>query len=402
MRILYLIHQFFPGHYSGTERFAFELASQMQRMGHYPTVITYESNDVTNFEKLTDRLLINRYSYRGIPVIALRYAVSAAADGSDIFHPAIEEAAEKLALKCDLVHVCHPMWMSSVAVAYKKYSVPIVMTLTDAWFLCPSRLLDRWLRLCNGPEADGGCTSCNIGLKIRRRVEQAKIAYNVPDEMTSPSQFIPNLFERNGWSRSITVIPHGVNYADVKSNKGLGADKVTFGYIGAIAPEKGVHVLVKAARSISNRRMKVKVYGSPSEQSDYQKALLDLAGGDDRIQFMGHFEDEELPEIMSNLSALVIPSTYYENYPFTMLTGLAYRVPIIASNIGGMPELIRHGLNGFLFEIGDYVELAKIMESIVIEPRVLNELRANIVTPRRTEEEALDYENIYRKLVDRG
>jgi glycosyltransferase involved in cell wall biosynthesis len=373
----------------------------MQRVGHNPTVITYEPNDVKNFNKLTDKLLIKRYSYRGIPVIALRHAVPAEADGSDIFHPAIEEAAEKLALKCDLVHVCHPMWMSSVAAAYKKHSIPTVMTLTDAWFLCPSRLLDRWLRLCNGPEADGGCTTCNIGLKMRPRIEQAKIAYNLPDEISSPSRFIPKIFERNGWSRSITVIPHGVNYANVKSFRGLGAEEATFGYIGSIAPEKGVHVLVKAVRSTSNPRLKMKIYGSPDGQRDYYETLLDLAGGDDRIQFMGHFEDEELPEIMSNLSALVIPSTYYENYPFTMLTGLAYRLPTIASNIGGMPELIRDGLNGFLFEMGDYIALANIMERIVRKPAVLNELKANIATPRRTEEEALDYENIYRRLVDR-
>jgi len=66
-----------------------------------------------------------------------------------------------------------------------------------------------------------------------------------------------------------------------------------------------------------------------------------------------------------------------------------------------MPELIKDGFNGFLFKMGDYEELGNIMERIVREPSVLAELKANIATPRRTEEEALDYENLYRSLIDK-
>jgi glycosyltransferase involved in cell wall biosynthesis len=397
MKILYVIHQFFPKHYTGTERFTFELASQMQRMGHSPTVITYEpGNGVKNFEKFTERILITRYSYRGIPVIALKHTKPA--DSSDIFDSAVEEAAEKLALKCDLVHVCHPMWLSSLAATYKKYSIPMVMTLTDAWLLCPSALLDRHFRLCNGPSANGGCTSCNVGAKMKSRLEEAKELYDMADEITTASRFIQTLYQKNGWNRRIGIVPHSINFESIKRIDNPKRE-VTFAFIGTIGWHKGAHVLIEAARQISNRNLKVKIYGSTLEQLDYSRALLNLAQGDDRIQFLGSFEIEELPKIMSDISALVIPSTYPENYPLVMLIALAYKVPPIVSNIGGMPEVVKNGFNGFLFKMGNHAELASILQRIVEKPQILDELRANMVTPRRTEEEALDYENIYRKLA---
>jgi glycosyltransferase involved in cell wall biosynthesis len=366
-------------------------------MGHNPTVVTYEPSYASDdFEVLTDRINVKRYFHRTIPVIALRHKSSA--DAAEVFHEPIEEAADKLSLDCDLIHVCHPMWLSSMVKRYGARSIPMMMTLTDAWLLCPAALLDRGLNLCNGPLADGGCSNCGVGARMTPRLEQAKAVYDMADQLTAPSYFIPALFERNGWRRNIKVIRHGVNYADVKSFKGPRTDEVTFGFIGSILWHKGVHVLVKAARSVSSRGMKVKIYGSPGEQY-YYETLLDLAGGDDRIQFMGYFKDEELPGIMSNSSALVIPSTYYENYPLAMITALAYRVPLIVSDIGGMREVIRSGVNGFTFQIGNYNELANIMENIATHPEILQNIRKKIEQPRRIEEEALDYENIYRQLT---
>jgi glycosyltransferase involved in cell wall biosynthesis len=81
--------------------------------------------------------------------------------------------------------------------------------------------------------------------------------------------------------------------------------------------------------------------------------------------------------------------------------GLAYRVPVIGSRIGGIPEIIDHGVNGLLFQPGNSDELASVIEGVAKEPEIIQRLAENIVTPRRTEEEALDYENIYMKLTSR-
>lgn len=114
---------------------------------------------------------------------------------------------------------------------------------------------------------------------------------------------------------------------------------------------------------------------------------------------MGSFEMRDSSEVMSNISVLVVPSVYYDNLPLVTLMGLAYKTPVIGSDIGGIPEVVQDGKNGFLFKPGDSDELASLIETIAAKPEILEELRENIISPRRVEEEALDYENIYRKLT---
>ena len=399
MKLLYLVHQFFPKHYTGTERFTLDLAAQMQRMGHYPTVVTYEPNsDVDEFQRLTSQILVKRYTYSKIPVVAFRHA--GPADASAIYQPAIERAFRKLEFGCDLVHVCHPMWLSSIAKLCKDSNTPVVMTLTDAWLLCPRALLDLDFRLCNGPEGGEKCfSSCR--LRMKPRYLDARSLYYMADEVAAPSRFLPTLIASNGWNRKVAVIPHSINYAHVRrSTNEKPSRSLNFVFIGTLQWHKGVHVLIEAFRRVSNDNIVLKIYGSHNH-SDYFKAVLHLMQGDDRIRLLGPFPEERLPDIMNDASVIVVPSTYYENYPLVMLTALAYRVPAIVTNIGGMPEVIKQSVNGFLFDVGRVDQLTDIIEQIGNEPHILDRLKANIVTPRRTEEEALDYENMYRKVTRR-
>ncbi|MGP8069525.1 MAG: glycosyltransferase, partial [Candidatus Bathyarchaeia archaeon] len=90
---------------------------------------------------------------------------------------------------------------------------------------------------------------------------------------------------------------------------------------------------------------------------------------------------------------------YYDNFPLVTLMGLAYKIPVIGSDIGGIPEVVQDGKNGFLFKPGRSDVLASVIERIAANPQILQSLRENIVSPRRVEEEALDYENIYTKMT---
>lgn len=383
----------------GTERFTLDLARQMQKMSHYPTVVTYDPDkDRTGFESLTDHVLVKRYSYGTIPVIALKYTTGA--EGPDVFYSALEEAVDKLQLDCELVHICHPMWLSSIAKVCKNASIPVVMTLTDSWLLCPRGLLDRGYRLCNGPDYGERCMShCGLGVGIKLRYEESKALFEMVDEVATASRFLATLFRSNGWNRRFRIVPHSIDYANVRRVGKSHQGKIIFAFIGSMSWHKGVHVLIDAFRKVTDQNIALRIYGSSQNHSDYLRALLNLAKGDNRIFFLDPFKIEALPEIMEDIFVMVIPSTYYENYPLVMLMALAYRVPVIASKIGGIPEVVRDGFNGFLFERGDAEELSRVIERIAKEPGILERVKRNIVAPRRTEEEALDYENIYRKLA---
>jgi glycosyltransferase involved in cell wall biosynthesis len=236
--------------------------------------------------------------------------------------------------------------------------------------------------------------------RIKSRYRNAKEWSYEADEVIVASRFLAELFKSNGWDRDIRIIPHSIDYSNVKRIRSEPSSTTTFSFIGSIAFHKGVHVLIEAFRKVPNSNIRLKIFGaSARDQLEYFRMVETQAKGDDRIEFMGTFKIDELPEIMKDTSIMVIPSTYYENYPLVLLISLAYNVPAIVSNIGGMPELIKENLNGFLFEMGNYEALANVIKRIAEKPRILDEMKKNIVKPGRNEEEAMSYENIYGKVA---
>jgi glycosyltransferase involved in cell wall biosynthesis len=400
MKILYLVHQFFPKYYYGTERLTLGLAEQMQRMGHSPLVMTYDrEKDQQGFVPLSDNVLVKKYTYGTVPVISFKKTTLP--EICQIFDPDVEEAFSKLELKYDIVHVCHPMWLSSIARSCKGRGVPVVLTLTDPWLLCPAALIDRGFRLCDGPELGHKCASSCGFIGMTDRYREALGLFGMADEVVTASRFTALLFKKNGWNRPIRIIPHSVDYRFVRRFSNDDRGNIKFAYIGSISWHKGVHVLVRAFQRVQSQNVSLRVYGSTREIWDYSKEVLALARKDERIKFLDSFDMDALPYVMKEISALVVPSVYYDNFPLVTLIGLAYRVPVIGSRIGGIPEIINHGVNGLLFQPGNSDELASVIEGVAREPEIIQRLAENIVTPRRTEEEALDYENIYMKLTSR-
>jgi glycosyltransferase involved in cell wall biosynthesis len=402
MRILYLVHQFFPRHYTGTERLTLDLAEHMQRIGHSPLVVTYDRDaGQDGFVRLQDNVLVKRYSYRTIPVISLKQTTLRAIH--EIFDERIGRAFDKLRIECDIVHICHPMWLSSIATRLKEGGIPVLLTLTDPWLLCPLALVDRGYRLCSGPERGLRCASnCGFDRRMSTRYKEAMTLLSAANYVATSSGFTASLFRENGWPKEIPLVRHSINYRYVKpTHRLVDPGNIRFGFIGSFVWHKGAHVLAKAFRKVSAQNVSLSLYGSPHDEPGYFKELLGITQGDDRIRFLDPFDMDALPEVMSDTSVLVVPSVYYDNYPLVTLIGLAYRVPVIGSRIGGIPEIIDHGVNGLLFQPGNSDELASVIEEVAREPEIIQRLAENIATPRRTEEEALDYENIYRNLTSR-
>ncbi len=402
MRILYLVHQFFPKYYTGTERFTLGLAKQMQKMGHSPTVLTYEMDlDEIGFEHLVGEVHIKPYTYQSVPVVAIKRM--SRRTRYQVFDTEIEQAFERLGLEFDLLHVCHPLWLGSVVRSCKKRRIPSVLTLTDAWLLCPREtLLDTSFRLCSGPEAGSRCVSnCGFPSDIRQRYKDAMDLLEMVNLVTTSSHFTASLIKRNGYKGDVRVIRHSIDYRYVSRTTDGTQKELVLGFIGTIMWHKGLHVLLRAFRKVRAPTTKLRIYGSLTHDPTYAREMLEMSRGDSRIRFEGSFEIERLPEIMQNISVLVIPSVYYENYPLVMLAALAHGIPVIGSEIGGIPEVIKHGENGMLFEAGNSDELALLIEQIAERNMVIEKLRSNIVPPRRIEEEALDYENIYMKLTSK-
>lgn len=198
------------------------------------------------------------------------------------------------------------------------------------------------------------------------------------------------------------MIRHGVDYSNINPNERLKqkGDRVIIGYIGSVLPHKGVHIAVRAMKYVKARNLELRIYGNYFHAKEYFEGLLKIAEKDSRIKFMGEYKDEDLNTIMNEVDCTIQPSIWWENSPFTVLISLAYKVPVITTNLGGAAELVKDGINGFNFEIGDAKSLANIIEKIAEDPTILNEVKKKIVRPPRKEEEAFEYEKLYRELVN--
>jgi glycosyltransferase involved in cell wall biosynthesis len=121
------------------------------------------------------------------------------------------------------------------------------------------------------------------------------------------------------------------------------------------------------------------------------------AGGDPRIRFHGPFAEGEQQRVLASIDLLVLPSVWWENSPLTVLEALASGVPVVASAIGGLPELVAHGDTGLLTPPGDAGALREALEDVTEGRRLAG--RRDPVTPITIAEGAHGLEDLYASLA---
>jgi len=411
MDIIYAIHQFYPDSFSGTERFLLQLASSIRRSGHHPRVLTYSLGDIQP-TRIVGELLAKEYDYHGIAVTAVRHKKVPIDVNTSLQDPSILSFAREYLgrNKCDLLHIAHPMRLASFAAAAAELSIPYVLTLTDFWMICPKvNLRTSFDSLCGGPEGGASCARLCPELEpdfVKSRLECSRELLAGAHYLVAPSRFLATIFNRELPDLNVSIIPHGLRLGAFNSNHRTydHTSRLIFAYCGGLAPHKGVHLLLRGFRSLASANLELRVYGAASEpQRDYERQLRDIAGKDERIRFLGRYDDSEINEIFQSIDVVVIPSLCYESYSFTLHEALASNVPIIASDVGSLNETIADAGAGFTFRMGDQEDLESKLASIVANPAILNEIKRTmetVVLPLE-EEEAYLYERIYQSAVSR-
>jgi len=204
---------------------------------------------------------------------------------------------------------------------------------------------------------------------------------------------------------SINLIRHGIDYKTgtfQKKDSNFTDESITFGFIGTILKHKGLEILIKAFHKVESKNVKLDIYGGYFHEKQYYSELLKISENDKRIRFLGEYNHDELARILSGMDFVVVPSLWWENSPLTVLTSLAHRVPVIASDIGGLKEFVQNGINGYTFKMGDADELASLIESIALDRDKSKNLCRQIQLPPRIEEEAFRYEKAYNGAVEKN
>jgi glycosyltransferase involved in cell wall biosynthesis len=214
----------------------------------------------------------------------------------------------------------------------------------------------------------------------------------------APSEFVRAEYQRQGIpADKITVIRHGLQLPDELPPREPPAGRLRVVYLGGIAWQKGVHVLVEAANRCP-ANIQVTIYGDLGTQPDYAAALIRQTR-QANVNFAGRLEHEKVWPALAAADVVVVPSLWYETSSLIAAEAQAAGAVVIASNVGALPERVTDGQDGLLFPAGDAAALRRLLLELLDRPERLHQLQAGIVPVRRIEQHVQDIEALYQSVL---
>ncbi|WP_239984745.1 glycosyltransferase [Sporolactobacillus pectinivorans] len=409
IKILYLIHQFFPETYTGTENFLLNLAGQIKTNEHDVKIITHSFQTDSYFEHTYENIMYREFLYNDIPIIAYKHIND---PGPQTLYQSLEDSeltgfANMILEKeqPDIVHIAHPIRMGEFVNVAIKRNIPYLITLTDFFMMCPKGILMTSSGSpCLGAKQGDACrTQCpEINNEfVKYRYKQSENILLSAKKVIAPSFFLAKMFREEFPEVDIEVIKYGINTEKCIQNKTVYTknQKLTFCYAGSHYYHKGLHVLIKAFLNLKIKKAKLKIYGSGNIES-YNNQIRKSAYKNSNIEFCGVYDETDIGKIFSESDVLIVPSIWHENCPFVVYEALACRLPVVASDVGGITEIIDHGQNGFIFPRNNSEKLTRILKKLIKGPKRLNGIKKNIKNEkvRTVQEEANEYLNLYRSM----
>jgi glycosyltransferase involved in cell wall biosynthesis len=277
--------------------------------------------------------------------------------------------------------------------------IPVVAHIADFFFPCARiTMVQAGGSLCSSPEGGERCvTTCGIA-RARERLAWARMALSSAAAVICPCRATIDLHRKSGFDTAHWHhVPWGVDYAlhsdrlDPPPPRG----RMRVGFLGTLLEHKGAKIAVDAIIRRPRLEVELRLYGGSFEQSAYESALRAEAGSDRRIVFAGSYEHADLPRILGDLDAVVVPSLWHENLPTAALNAVAGGVPLLVSDVGGLTELIDDYDCGLSFRRGDPEDLGALLERLGADPGILAGIRTRMVLPPGVEEEASRIAELY-------
>lgn len=453
MKIIVTVHQFLPEHSSGTEVIALGIAKELQRRGHEVTVVT----GFPDPRPLADKDRFDRYHYDGLRVERYRHSSHPMGDqrvvtelsyDNRLFARAFDRLLDEI--QPDVVHFVHMARLSaSLIEPCVRRGVPTVFTSTDFWSVCPySQLRLGGTAMCEGPDAQGlNCVRHFAANAAGHPVSVAGIAANAPnwllglglrvagkglplapsflsevrslmqrqpflrqqlnqiDRVLVPSRLMERKLVAGGIEAArVSYLPYGIRVDGIEHDTERGTSPVLrLGFVGSVAEHKGVEVVVNAVlRLPPDFPVELSVYGAPGQNAVYQayyRHILALAETDPRIRVFPPFANHEVGRVLGSFDALVVPSLWHENTPLVVYEAFAAGCPVIASDVEGIAEVVRPGVNGLLFPTGDSDALATAISRVARDRAFLRRLADGTTPPLTVADHVSRLEEIYRELV---
>ncbi len=208
-----------------------------------------------------------------------------------------------------------------------------------------------------------------------------------PDVVIFPSQWLRDFYEERGFfakSKKVVLYNPVEIHGHLVTQDAHVKDAVRFLYVGQLEQHKGILLLIEAIKRFQiasfdfaqdmDCRLQIDVVGTGSLLQKIQKEVQD----DSRIRVHGAVTHEKLSEFYANADALIVPSLVHENAPTVIFEAFAHGLPVIASRVGGIPEFVKDGETGWLFDANNPDALCAILERLCSVPQFGASMRINV------------------------
>jgi glycosyltransferase involved in cell wall biosynthesis/predicted nucleic acid-binding Zn-ribbon protein len=202
---------------------------------------------------------------------------------------------------------------------------------------------------------------------------------------------------QGGLGRALECRPAGIQIEALAARKPrTSGDALRLGFLGGIGKHKGLHLLLDAFESLPEGQATLQIHGGGTDRVyiEQMRARARDVGADWR----GTYSGEEVGEILGEIDVLVVPSLWVENAPFVIMEAQAARCPVVVSRSEFTMECVREGVDALLFDRGNKDSLLETLQRLIVEPDLMESLRAAIVAPLELNSEARGWIEIYAEL----
>ena len=285
----------------------------------------------------------------------------------------------------DVVHVHNtfPLISPSILWACKRERVPVVHTLHNYRLLCPGANFIRngkpcedcthgsiWQSVAHGCYRNSRPQTAVVALMLS--VHRAKKTWTrAVDRYIVLTEFARSRYVNAGFPpEKITIKP---NCVDPDPGKRFGDPSYAL-FVGRVSEEKGAYTLLKAWRQLP-KHFSLRIVGDGPASADFESEVR--AQGLSNITFTGRLPRERVIEEMKGARFVVFPSQLYENLPLTIIEAFACGVPVLASKLGAMQEIVSEDRTGMFFQAGNADDLASAVRRAWDHPQYMRFLGDN-------------------------
>lgn len=362
----------------GDSTYTFNLAELLRHHGH--EVAFFAMQDPQNLPDENADLFVSHIDFRELN------RKKSILSGARVVARAIysQEARSKFSqlldrIRPDLIHLqnIHNHLTPSVIMEARARCLPVVWTLHDFKVVCPNThfIIDSTNHICEacngGHFYQAALKRCKKGSLLASTVasieaysHQALQVRKMVSAYLTPSHFLRDKLVSNGYSpEQVHHVPNFLSPEWIKqASANNGADGNYILFLGKLDPFKGIFQLLEASRSVP--QVRVVVAGRAEESLEAQLAALMPSN----VHYAGVVVGSALQDLLRQARAVVLPSLWYENQPFSILEAFAYGKPVIATRLGGNAELVTHQERGLLVAPGHVPALTESLQWMADHP----------------------------------